>query len=507
MPAIILATLNARYAHASLGLRYLYANLGELRSECALMEFTTVDRPLDVVERILNQAPRIVGFGVYIWNVAETTTIVRMLKAVAPDVRVVLGGPEVSHETEQQQITATADHVITGPGDLAFAELCRDLLAGRPVPGGIIRAAPPDPAAVELPYRYYDADDIAHRMLYVEASRGCPYRCEFCLSSLDERVWPFELTRFLGEMEALLERGARHFRFVDRTFNLKIEDATRILEFFLARIDERLFLHFELVPDRLPERLRHCIQRFPAGSLQFEVGVQTFTPAVQQRISRRQDAERTEDNLRWLRAHSSAHIHADLIVGLPGETLSEFAAGFDRLIALRPHEIQVGILKRLRGTPIARHAASFDMRFSPDPPYSLLHSREIGFLDMQRMNRFARYWDLIANSGRFAESIVLLLGDQPFHRFLSFSDWLWSHAGRTHQIPLERLFDWVFRGLTECLGVDRERAIAALVEDFAVSGLKGGPDYLRQGGLHRPRKSAPASGAANATRQFRHLRS
>jgi radical SAM superfamily enzyme YgiQ (UPF0313 family) len=239
----------------------------------------------------------------------------------------------------------------------------------------------------------------------------------------------------LAALDAALRRGARHFKFVDRTFNLKAESSARFLQFFLDRIratpDDLPFLHFELIPDHLPEALKGLLVLFPPGVLQFEIGIQTFNTDVQRRISRRQDNSVAETNLRWLRQQTQAHLHVDLIAGLPGEDLASFAAGFDRLVALGPHEIQVGILKRLRGAPIVRHVESHGLRFNPDPPYNLLASETLDFATMQRLSRFARYWDLIANSGRFVRSSRLLLQAQPFARFLGWSDWLYAQTGKT----------------------------------------------------------------------------
>ena len=306
-------------------------------------------------------------------------------------------------------------------------------------------ASPPRPpladlATLALPYDFYTDNDLAHRAIYVEASRGCPYECEFCLSALDETVRQFPLDRFLAAMQRLLDRGCRQFKFVDRTFNLDLKTSAAILQFFLDRYQPGLFLHFEMIPDRLPESLRVLIQKFPPASLQFEVGIQTFNEEVARRISRRQNNAKAEENLRWLRAHTGVHIHADLIVGLPGESLDSFAAGFDRLVAIEPHEIQVGILKRLRGAPIARHTAQWQMIYDPQPPYEILQNRDLDFATMQRLRRFARYWDLIANSGRFVETAPLIWkNSSPFREFLAFSDWLYTETRSTHGIALPRL--------------------------------------------------------------------
>ena len=558
-PRIVLVTLNARYIHASLGLRYLLANLDRhggagLRALAELREYT-ISRPAqEVVADLLatlgpapDTAPQVVGFGVYIWNVTQTTEVIRLLKAARPDLRIVLGGPEVSHETDQQAITSLADHVITGWGDVSFAKLCRALLDGPQPLMKIIAGEQPPLAELELPYGEYSDADLAHRLLYVEASRGCPFKCEFCLSALDKTAWGFELDRVLAALDALYQRGARTFKFVDRTFNLKIAHSVRILQFFLERLPiphtdlepdpvtasaarqsmqpdshglprcarndgpgAGLFLHFEVIPDHLPDRLRAMLAQFPPGVLQLEVGVQSFNVAVQQTISRKQDNDATEANLRWLLAHTHAHLHVDLIFGLPGETLQSFANGFDRLLAIGPHEIQLGILKRLRGAPIARHSAAHGMVYAAEPPYTVQHTGVVDAATLQRFGRLARYWELLANSGRFAQTLALLLhpspvdgsaAASPFWRFMALSDWLWQRQGSTHRLTPEALVDALF----DYLSVSQSPALVrqALLADYLASGARANPKALQ--GLLPRRAASPAKASRTlATRQERH---
>ena len=521
-PAIVLATLNARYIHASLGLRYLLANMGDLRPSTVLLEFTIASPAQQVVDALLRSldgavpgtAPRvqIVGFGVYLWNVRQTTAVLRLLKAVRPQITVVLGGPEVSHELDGQPIVALADYVIAGWGDLAFARLCRSLLDGQPPLNKVIAGGPPPLSEIALPYAEYSDADLAHRLLYVESSRGCPFTCEFCLSALDKSVCAFDLDVFLGELQGLYQRGARHFKFVDRTFNLKIDAALRILQFFLDRLSvsgDALFVHFEVVPDHLPERLKEMIARFPTGVLQLEVGVQSFNVEVQQRISRRQDNDRTEANLRWLIIDSNAHVHADLIFGLPGETLESFARGFDRLYAIGPHEIQLGLLKRLRGTPIARHTAAYGMIYDDQPPYAVRQTAAVDAATVLRFTRFARYWELIANSGRFVQTLPLLLDSRavsPFYAFLALADWLWQDSetihGKTSGVSPESLVDALFDYLCRRCGLPADRVLQALLADYLASGARGSPRALA-GCL--PKRAAPLPRRrALAQRQDRH---
>jgi radical SAM superfamily enzyme YgiQ (UPF0313 family) len=492
---ILLCTLNARYTHASLGLRYLLANMGELQQSTAIQEFVIGAKTTDVVERILARDPKIVGFGVYIWNVEETARVVAMLKRVAPGITVVLGGPEVSHETAEQQIVRDADYVLTGWGDITFPKLCGQILNG-PKPLMKVHAGEQPPMdEIRLPYDLYSDKDIAHRTLYVEASRGCPFKCEFCLSALDKTAWPFPLDAFIEQMETLYHRGARLFKFVDRTFNLNVKTSQRILQFFLDKLEanpaDPVYAHFELVPDHLPDGLKESIARFPPGALQFEIGIQSFNPEVQALVSRRQNNEKAADNIRWLHQHSNAHLHIDLIAGLPGEDVNSFARGFDHLVSLGPHEIQFGILKRLRGTPIIRHTEPFRMVYDPHPPYSILATDRIDFPTMQRLVRFARYWDLVANSGRFGNTIKQLLGDSPFANFMAFSDWMYAHTDATHRIALDRLATLVRQWLEEERGMPREEAAALVASDYA-------------GGINTRSDTAKQKAAA-PERQARHL--
>ena len=506
MPDIVLTTLNAKYIHAAFGLRYLLANLGALKPRAVMAEFDINQRPLDIAEVLLAREPKIIGFGVYIWNVTETAEVIAAIKRVRPDLTIILGGPEVSYELDTQPLVALADYVITGEADLKFAEVCGQLLRGEKPSFKIIPAELPEFAQLALPYDLYTDDDIAHRIIYVEASRGCPFTCEFCLSSLDIPVRQVPLPEFLAAMQRLLDRGVKQFKFVDRTFNLNLNTSRALLEFFLERWQPGLFFHFEMVPDRLPESLREVIAKFPPGALQFEVGIQTFNETVGELIKRRQNYTRLEDNFHYLRGQTGVHIHADLIVGLPGETIESFGAGFDRLIALRPQEIQVDILKRLRGTPISRHDTEWQMAYTAHPPYEILQNKLIPFADMQRLRRFAKYWDLVGNSGNFVETTPLLWSDYaaPFQNFLRFSDWLFAQLRRTDTIALARLMELLFHFLTEELKLEPKSAAAALWRDYQRGGRHDKPGFLAAHLPDAPVSPRPQPRSSLPKRQARH---
>lgn len=482
MAEIVLSTFNAKYVHTAFGLRYLLANLGPLRNKAAILETDIHQRPIDHAETVLAARPRIVGFGVYIWNVQQVWETVRILKRLRPALVVVLGGPEISHQPEQHPLYDLADYVVAGEGEIAFARLCEQILCGMAPHTKLIRAEPPDLASLALPYDLYTDTDLAHRVIYVETTRGCPFKCQFCLSALDSTVRYFPRERVLAEIKRLIDRGATKIKFVDRTFNVQLEHARAVLEHLLAHYKPGVSIHFEIVPDRLQPELIDLAARFPKSALRFEIGIQTFNPEVSVRIGRLQDHARIIETVRVLRERTGVHLHADLIFGLPGETLDSFAAGFDRLVALRPQEIQVGILKRLPGAPIAVHDEPFAMRYNPNPPYEILENRDVSFETVQQMRRFARYWEIIWNSGRFPNTAPLLWArdPSPFRAFWGFTQWLYARVGRTDSIALPRLVRLLFEFLTNELGLDRYQVAHALAADYLRTPRPDLPDFIKR---------------------------
>lgn len=508
---IILATLNSNYYHSSFGLRYLYANLEELQAKAEIAEFTIKQNAAQIVEQILSRDPKILGLGVYIWNTEQTELLIEELRKQKPELCIVLGGPEVSYESEVQSICEKADFVIKGESDFLFRDFCREFLRGDKPKKKFISGTLPDIQKIKSPYKYYSDEDIKNRVIYVEASRGCPYKCEYCLSSLDKSVRNFPLDLFLSELEDLVNRGVRQFKFVDRTFNLSPSISTKILQFFLERVDLGLFLHFEMVPDRLPEELKSLILRFPRGSLQFEVGIQTWNPQVAVHVSRRQDYAKVEENLRFLHEESGVHTHTDLIVGLPGETIESFAVGFDRLANLKPDEIQVGILKRLKGTPIIRHDKQFEMNYSLKPPFQILSTKHITCDELINMNHFAKTWDLVANSGNFPRWFrqfrELHNGTSLFYAVKKFSDFLVSKLDYLHSLPLAKLFELVFEYSRDHLVMDQERLLEILSLDYSADGKRTLPSFLKPLQKTLPFLPSPQSNsfAHLPERQRRHL--
>jgi radical SAM superfamily enzyme YgiQ (UPF0313 family) len=458
---ILLAAINARWIHPSLALRLLKATLGPLENECAILEFAPRQPLQEKIALILAARPRILGLSVSIWNHSDTRELLEALektrRAGAAETErplVVLGGPEISFLPETAEIFRRADFVIRGEGELAFRELCREILGaekGKPKREKFIIAPPPDLAAIDPGCRLYTDEDIRRKLIYVEASRGCPFSCEFCLSSLKPdsgaAVRYFPLEPFFMEMERLIQKGARIFKFLDRTFNLDTDRARRIMEFFLERLSPGQCVHFEMVPSRFPPELVETLARFPPGSLRLEIGFQTFNPETAALIKRSGNPAADLAALETVRRETAAIVHADLIAGLPGEDMDSFAAGFDRLwqVLSAPSrsaaEIQLGVLKRLPGAPIDRHSETRRMVYAPRPPYEVLETAALPAAALDQIKNFARFWELIVNRGAFPDLAPALFppGEPVFRRFMDLSLRLRARFGRNWGIDREAL--------------------------------------------------------------------
>ena len=464
---IVLTTINAKWIHPSLALRLLKANLGYLEEDCEIIEFALRQPLAEKLEPFnaacaKNAPPKIIGISVSIWNHLAAIELLKELEKIfaasagAKPV-IVLGGPEVSHLPPEAEILQLADHVIRGDGEIAFCELCEKILGKEPLAKTPRRQKE---KIIKSAYHLYTDEDIKKKLIYVEASRGCPFMCDFCLSALENTIYEFPLDQFLADMEILINRGVKTFKFLDRSFNTNIPRALKIIEFFLEKIitsslnpckSEKsaqirvssfpFTVHFEMVPSLFPPELLQALTRFPPGTLRLEIGIQTLNPQVSARINRPSNPEKELEALRFLSEKTNAIIHADLIAGLPGEDLASFGRGFDLLWSVlcasqcRSNlEIQLGILKKLPGAPIVRHDDEFKMRYNPLPPYDIEETSVFSANDIQRIKNFARFWELLVN-----RELVKLENGVVFDKFMQLSDELFSHFGRNWGIDKEKL--------------------------------------------------------------------
>jgi len=488
MHDILLVAINARYSHTSHAIRTLRANLpGALQRQTAQIELTIQDDVTESAWRLLSAQPRLIGLSVYLWNVDRVRQMVEIVKSVSPGIFVVLGGPEVQ-AIESRQADALfrlADACIVGEGEIAFGDFCQAALSGQMAPRmvpdtpKIIHAPPVDLNAVALPYDEYTDDDLRHRVLYVESSRGCPYACAFCLSAKDKPVRTIGLPRLFEAFKRLLARGARHFKFLDRTLNASLPRALAILDFFMPYCTSGITLHFEMVPQDIPPALLEALAAYPPAVIQIEFGVQTLNPEVARTIRRPLDDTKLLQNLQRLRLQTQAHIHADLIAGLPGEDMPSFARGFERLLKSGVQEIQLGILKRLKGSPLDQQAESWGLAFSTCPPYEILHTPYMTFEALTKFKRFAKFWDTLVNNASFPKSVAFLCAEQPFERFWGFTQWVYQRTQATHSIAQARWVTLLFEYMTVEQFHSPQHVAQLLIDDYLRSRKEDIPPILR----------------------------
>lgn len=462
----------------------------ELQSETSIFESTISDSAEKIVNKWLSYSPKIIGIGIYIWNIDLLSTSIALLKQKQPEIIIVIGGPEVSYGTSDD-LNQNIDYLIPFEGDLAFYNLCKNILNDRPpkskyVPNNLVNVH-----EIQLPYDFYTDEDIAHRKVYVESSRGCVFTCQFCLSSLDKGIRSFEINKFLGEVKKLYLRGARQFKFVDRSFNVNTKHTKTLLLFFLEEFPlQDYFLHFEVIPDRFPQELKELILRFRKGVLQFEVGVQTLDEKVITLIGRKQNRRKTLENLQYLRKTTNIHLHVDLIIGLPGANMEIFKDDLNELTALKLQEIQIGILKKLKGTPISQHSKTYKMQYSLRAPYEIESNIHIDKTTMSQFKIFAKYWDKYYNSGNFIDSIQVLFGvSNPFDAFFDFTKYAYAHLQATFGISLERYSEILYYYLVDEKQKNAIETREKILRDILKKPGRKVPKFLRDYKLGIPKIS------------------
>jgi radical SAM superfamily enzyme YgiQ (UPF0313 family) len=490
---IVFIACNARYSHVAMSLKTLRANLpASLHEKSTCLEYTIQNDVTEAAYDIVKLQPKIVAVSVYLWSIHFARQLVEILKNATPQTKIIIGGPEIATPEARlhDALFKLADHIIVGEGEHAIAALCQKYLENAQTAAQnypeladlldqhIIHAPRIDVKTLQLPYDEYTDDDLAHRILYVETARGCPYRCAFCLSATDKPMRYFELEPLLDAFKKLLSRGARAFKFLDRTLNASLSRALAILDFFMPWKDE-IALHFEMVPHEIPDTLIEAMAKYPAGAIQIEFGVQTLTPHVANLIHRQLDAERLLHNLAKLRANTGVHIHADLIAGLPGESFEQFAAGFEKLKNSGVQEIQLGILKRLKASPLDRMAETWNLKFSSLPPYEILQTPDMSFEDLTKFKRFAKFYDTLVNNANFPDTVKRICEPDFFRRFMDLTTWIYHQTIATQGISQTRWVKLLFQYMTEVAQIPEPEAAQTLIGDYLRSRKEDIPAILK----------------------------
>lgn len=462
---ILLVAINARYTHPNLGVRSLIANMPMLRPR--LLECEIKQAPETIMRQIQQQPPCIVAIGVYIWNRSIVEKLIPLIRITLPKTKIILGGPEVSFDLGSK-LAGSADCLICGEAENAFPDICQKMIAGEPFPR-IVHAPSPLLHNLAIPFHEYSNEDIANRNVYIETSRGCPCSCSFCLSSLNDGVRYYDLNKVFAALDQLCQRGARRFRFVDRSFNLAGDHAIQILNYFSCKNIKNLFLHLEVVPEILPASFRKTLLTLPPGCLHIETGIQSLNPDVLKTVNRISNPDAALEGIHWLAHVANAQVHADLIAGLPGEDLTSFAQGLQKLFAHDPSEIQLGTLKNLPGTGLEDFPG---MAFSTTPPYEVICSDKMTEDDLQTVKRFAAHWERVMNRKLFPRTTRLLLNQQDvWSTFNAFSLAMENKHGR-YGMGLVEIAKVLFDYLKEH-SIHRESDIlAALYHDYLAGGKR-----------------------------------
>ncbi len=409
-PSIGIVTLNAKFIHSSLSLRYLRNAARRAGFENVWIQEFIINQPVwKIAAEILKQKPDVLGLSVYIWNRRQCLELLEHLQKQNPDIKIVLGGPEVSFEPE----LPNGYTLIAGEGESKWVEYLNFAAKGETPSLEVLNrwnTYGNDLPDLHPPYIEEDYPQLKNRYAYIEASRGCPYLCSFCLSALDKKVRYFDDADIRQQIHRLIENGTHKIKFVDRTFNLQPKRMMNLMQ-WLTQFAGTEF-HFEVVGDLLNDAMMRFLETVPQGMFQFEIGIQTTTEEVQTTVHRKQSNAKLFKTIRALIQQDRVHLHCDLIFGLPGETLTELMESFTEVLKLKPHELQLGFLKFLPGAPIRDKIESHEYHYLSFPPYEFLSHKNLSAEEVRFLKQFNEAFDLFYNSKRFQFSLDHLFQSQ-----------------------------------------------------------------------------------------------
>lgn len=420
---VLLTTLNAKYIHSSLALRNLRAYCRSAVSEILVREYTINNTLLDILADIYSLKADVIGFACYIWNIDMTLKLADLIKKVKPDVKLILGGPEVSYEPlDILQNCESIDYIVQGEGEKTLNQLLTALqnkdslisisgLSYRQENGRIVEGSPQVIEKLDsVPFSYdrTDMDNLADRIVYYESSRGCPYSCQYCLSSATTGVRYYSLERVLHDLKFFVDYNVRQVKFVDRTFNANKKHYLPILK-FLASQKCRTNFHFEIAADILDDEVLEFLETVPKGRFQFEIGIQsTYEPTLKE-IRRQNNWPQIVKTVSQIQSYKNIHMHLDLIIGLPYENIERFAESFNDVFKLKPDMLQIGFLKLLKGSGIRKRTQSHEYIYMDIPPYEVLATKYMSYKEIRELKLLEDIFNQLYNSGRFKYTVNFLI--------------------------------------------------------------------------------------------------
>lgn len=444
---VLITTLNSKYIHTALSVRYLKryyeANKGSLTSVLEMKEYTINNQLDEIIEDIALSSYDVVAFSCYIWNIEQTIKIVNTLKKIQPALKIILGGPEVTHETEDLfKINKNIDYVLVGEGEESFLRLIEALELGNPleVVNGLfyrsefgISQTPFNPSANDviterLPFPYESFEGLDHKILYYESSRGCPYNCKYCLSSTIKGVRYFPIDKVQKDLMTFINQKVMQVKFVDRTFNADRKRALDIMTFIHENDNGYTNFHFEITATMLDEDTLQFLEKVRPELFQFEVGVQSTNEKTLKEIDRNIPFERIKETCSRIKSYQNIHLHLDLIAGLPFEGFDSFMKSMDDLFTIGPEKIQLGFLKLLKGAQLRINAEQYGMIYRDYPPYEILETKWLSYRELSKLKHMEDLLDHYYNSGKFQYTMAYLVkqSDKTFSKVLEEMYEVWQ---------------------------------------------------------------------------------
>lgn len=486
MKKVILAALNAKYIHSNLALRYLSRFQDNNRKHYVeTMEFTINQRLDFIAEELFRKQPDVVLFSCYIWNVEMLRQLCPILKKIMPDCVIGFGGPEVSYESETfLRENPAVDFVMRGEGELVFTKYLEHLDAGNPATLGEIESLtyrqgdeifstpqmhPMDLALLPFPYED-DFSDVQNQIIYYESSRGCPYHCGYCLSSVENGVRFVPLDKVLPDLQKFLDKNVPQVKFIDRTFNCKKSHAMAIWKYLHEHDNGVTNFHFEITADLIDQETIDFLKTVRKGLFQFEIGVQSTNPQTIRAINRNVDFAALSEIVQQIKDGGNIHQHLDLIAGLPYEDYDSFGCSFNDVYALHPEQLQLGFLKVLKGSMLHQKQKEFEIVYHDTAPYEVLTTHELPYADTLRLKYVEEMVETYYNSGRFLNTLAYLvpLYESPFAFFEALSQfWVGENY---HYLGLSKmgLFDVLWRFVEQNPKVDKRKLQWEMKFDIAL---------------------------------------
>ena len=458
---ILLCAINAKFIHSSLALRSLYANASKYAEHIDILEFSINNSSDFIIKEIYSKSPQILCFSCYIWNIELVKEIAAIIKKVSPEIKIIMGGPEVSFPPFEL-LREFSDIIAIGEGEAVFNELCGYLLTGEPelskIKGiayysqeNIIVNKPRAlPDLNSLAFAYKDSDGLLNKIVYYESSRGCPFNCAYCISSTVEGVRFLDMDKTKAHIDFFLDSKIKLVKFVDRTFNCEPERALEIWKYIIANDNGLTSFHFEIGADLLTDAHIDALKEARAGLIQFEAGVQSTNINTLKEICRASNLEKLRANIAGIKALGNIHLHLDLIAGLPSEDFESFKKSFNDCFDLRPDMLQLGFLKLLKGSALRQNAGKYGIIYREKAPYEVLFTKHISFLELIKLKDVEDILEIYYNSGLFKLTLeyALKMFMSAFDFFYSFS--LFRNEEGFHKMPhsKQKHYEILFRYLS-----------------------------------------------------------